>query len=260
MTGQHDRSRRIGPRSAPGCALPRRAALRALGAAAWIGSGAHAQDAASPLRATIIGEPAIVAPDSRPRTLIAPERRAVALTFDDGPTPDVTLEILAALRVRAVKATFFMVGRRAAMWPELVRAVIDDGHEIASHAHSHVHLAALDDQRFRTEVDDAAAALAAIAGRVPAWFRPPYGELTDTQRDWLLRHGWSIAFWSVDPADWSQPLPQIIAERVTSHARHGAVVLLHDLHRQTVAAVPLFLEALAAANLTALTLSQVYPD
>jgi peptidoglycan/xylan/chitin deacetylase (PgdA/CDA1 family) len=241
----------------------RRAVLRLIGGFAACWDAARAQELPpheAPWRATIVRDPAILAPESRPRTLIAAERRAVALTFDDGPTPEITLDVLAALRARNVKATFFMVGERVAAWPDLVRAVVGDGHEIANHSYSHAHLPALAEERFRAEVEDAAAAIAAAAGAMPAWFRPPYGALSEPQRDWLLRQGWSIAFWTVDPSDWQQPLPQTIAARVADSAHHGSVVLLHDMHWQTAAAVPMFLDALAGENLNPMALSQVYPD
>jgi peptidoglycan/xylan/chitin deacetylase (PgdA/CDA1 family) len=209
-------------------------------------------------RATIVSYPPIVSPETRPRTLVQSDRRLVALTFDDGPTPEVTPAILAALRVQHVRATFFMVGQRVQTWPDLVRAVVDDGHEIANHSQTHAHLAALSDDRFRAEVEEASAAIRAITGSNPAWFRPPYGTISEPQRDWLLRQGYSIAFWTVDPADWSQPPARTIAARVAASAHHGSVVLLHDLHPGTAAAVPEFLAAFAAEDLTPTILSQVY--
>ena len=114
--------------------------------------------------------------------------------------------------------------------------------------------------RFRAKIDDAAATLRGICGRAPAWFRPPYGELTGAQRDRLLWARHSIVLWSVDGADWCDLPAHAIAARVAANLHHGAVVLLHDLRMRSAEALPPPLDTLATADLWPLTLSQVYPD
>jgi len=173
----------------------------------------------------------------RPRAYLGrglPHRRAVALSFDDGPG-QATPALLTVLRELDVRATFFCIGRllRAAPW--LSARMLADGHELANHSMSHVDARGLDaDTLLRAEVAPAAAELRragadALSARL---FRPAFGEIRADQVDLLARSGYTVAGWSIDPCDWLEPdAPghvDCVAGAVLAQTHPGAIVLLHD--------------------------------
>lgn len=165
------------------------------------------------------------------------DRRVVALTFDDGPNPPYTGEILAVLRAEHVRATFFVVGRAVAAYPEVVRGEAADGNAIGNHTWAHEHLL-LDDgrslQRTLTRTDRAIFAATGLHTRI---MRPPFGA-----RDWLVlgearKLGYTPVMWSVPLAhDWENPPAGVIADRVLRYAGDGSIIALHDGNRGIVCA------------------------
>jgi peptidoglycan/xylan/chitin deacetylase (PgdA/CDA1 family) len=181
----------------------------------------------------------------------------VALTFDDGPNPVTTPRLLQILRENGVSATFFMVGRNAAAYPDVVRQVTADGHEIGNHSWSHPRLPDLTDSGVSNELRKTEDALAA-AGARPKYLRPPYGSLTNAQRQWVhKKFGYDFIFWDVDPNDWQRPGVDAVARRVVDNARPGSIILLHDIHADSVAAVPAIIERLKARGFRFLTVSEL---
>jgi peptidoglycan/xylan/chitin deacetylase (PgdA/CDA1 family) len=153
---------------------------------------------------------------------------AVALTFDDGPNPNATPAILDALGDRNVKATFFVLGRHAERWPNLVQRIADEGHVIGNHGYYHrkLHLKSpgyvREDLRLGTERIESA------AGVRPKWFRAPHGFrspwVTPIARSFGQRTvGWSLGVWDSD-----RPGEDAIVDRTVNGARCGAILLLHD--------------------------------
>lgn len=188
----------------------------------------------------------------KPITRLRDASRAVALTFDDGPNPEATPAILDALAARGVKATFFILGRHAERWPDLVARVARDGHSIGNHGYYHrkLHFKSpayvRDDLRLGTERIEAA------TGRRPALFRAPHGFrspwVTPIAKSLGQRTvGWSLGVWDSD-----RPGVDAIAERTIGGARPGSILLLHDGdgydpggdRTQTARAVPIIVDRL----------------
>jgi peptidoglycan-N-acetylglucosamine deacetylase len=163
-------------------------------------------------------------------TYAAPRRagRGVALTYDDGPSPEATPAILSCLAEHGARATFFVVGRAVERHPELVARIAADGHEVGNHAYSHRRGGELDDDDLVAEIRRTSDLVEAAAGRAPALFRPPYGD--DRTRSTRLARslGLRTVLWSVDSGDWRGLPAAEVAKRVLARARPGAVVLLHD--------------------------------
>ena len=186
----------------------------------------------------------------------APRRagRRIALTFDDGPDPEFTPRVLEILAARRVRATFFLVGERAARAPETVRAIAAAGHEIASHGWSHRSLWLCTPGRTDDEVGRARATLAQLAGRAPALFRPPWGMVNAALFGALRRHGQRCVFWSIQPEGLRPAPAEAQVARVLRRAHPGAIVDLHDAEgtpaapARLCAALPAMLEGLAAAG------------
>ena len=182
----------------------------------------------------------------------------IAMTFDDGPSPETTPRLLDILKQRNIKATFFMIGQNAQANPAIVQRILADGHEIGNHSWTHPQLSKLSDDRVTEEINKTQAAIKNASGYTPVLLRPPYGAITSRQKDWIEKEfGLSVIIWSVDPFDWKRPGASVIEQRILAGARPGAIILSHDIHKQTVDAMPATLDALAEKGFKFVTVSQL---
>ena len=188
----------------------------------------------------------------RPVTRLRRDGRAVALTFDDGPNPNATPAILDALRERGVWATFFILGRHAERWPDLVQRVAEDGHAIGNHGYYHRKLHFKSPAYVRDDLTRGADAIERASGVRPRLFRAPHG----FRAPWVSAIarslgertvGWSLGVWDSD-----RPGVEAIVERTVAGAHPGSILLLHDGdgydpngdRTQTARAVPLIVDRL----------------
>jgi peptidoglycan-N-acetylglucosamine deacetylase len=184
----------------------------------------------------------------------------IAMTFDDGPSAETTPRLLDILKQRNIKATFFEIGQNAERNPAIVKRILAEGHEIGNHSWTHPQLSKLPDERVTEEITKTQDAIknASGSGYTPTLLRPPYGAITARQREWIEKQfGLSIIMWSVDPFDWKRPGASVIEQRILAGARPGAIILSHDIHKQTVDAMPATLDALAAKGFKFVTVSQL---
>jgi peptidoglycan-N-acetylglucosamine deacetylase len=182
----------------------------------------------------------------------------IAMTFDDGPSPETTPRLLDLLKQRNIKATFFLIGQNAAENPDLVRRILAEGHEIGNHSWTHPQFSKLSDDRVNDEITKTQDTIKSETGFTPTLLRPPYGAITKRQREWIEhKYGLNIVLWSVDPFDWKRPGGAAIEQRIVSGARPGAIILSHDIHRQTVDAMPATLQVLAEKGFKFVTVSQL---
>lgn len=169
-----------------------------------------------------------LAPFEFPRTKILSSfraERAVALTFDDGPDPDFTPRVLDILRRHCAKATFFVLGRQAELYPRILREIIESGSEVANHSYSHPSFSALSSYSRFWELRNCERA---IGRNCKKYFRPPYGHggrLTPLLASML---GYVTIGWSVDVSDWEISSAETIAQALADKVKPGAIVLLHD--------------------------------
>jgi peptidoglycan/xylan/chitin deacetylase (PgdA/CDA1 family) len=183
----------------------------------------------------------------------------IAITFDDGPQPSNTPRLLKMLRERNIKATFFVVGELAREHPEIIRAILADGHEIGNHTMKHpLNMTRLSDDKINEEVGGLANLLQEIAGYRSRLFRPPGGNTNDHIRNMLYnQYGYLNILWSVDPNDWKKPGVSVVTRRLVSGAQNGGILLCHDLHKSTVDAMPDTLDQLLAKGFHFVTVSQL---
>ena len=182
----------------------------------------------------------------------------IAMTFDDGPSPETTPRLLDILKQRNIKATFFMIGQNAERNPAIVKRILAEGHEIGNHSWTHPQLSKLSDDRVTEEINKTQNAIKDASGYTPVLIRPPYGAITGRQKEWIEKQfDLSVIIWSVDPFDWKRPGASVIEQRILAGARPGAIVLSHDIHKQTVDAMPATLDALAAKGFKFVTVSQL---
>jgi peptidoglycan/xylan/chitin deacetylase (PgdA/CDA1 family) len=182
----------------------------------------------------------------------------IAMTFDDGPSPANTTRLLDILKQRNIKVTFFMIGPNVVAHPEIARRALAEGHEIGNHSWTHPQLSKLSDQRVAEEITKTQEAIKNACGFTPTLLRPPYGAITKRQREWIEKQfGLNVILWSVDPLDWKRPGASVITQRILSDAQSGAIILSHDIHQQTVDAMPATLDALLAKGYKFVTVSQL---
>lgn len=176
----------------------------------------------------------------------AAARGEIALTIDDGPDPVVTPAVLDLLDRHHAKATFFCVGRQAALHPELCREIVRRGHRIENHSQHHRHnFSLLGPRGFRRELEAGQATLAAIIGERPLFFRAPAG-LRNPFLDPALHHtGLQLASWTRRAYDTRVGDADTVLRKLTASLRAGDILLLHDRHAAlTRAGVPVILEVL----------------
>ncbi len=178
------------------------------------------------------------------------EEKVIALTFDDGPWPITTENILATLKKEDVKATFFMIGQPLRSFPEIAKKVVGDGHEIANHtAHHWYHkMSPLVAQR---EIDDTNKIILETLNVKTNYFRPPGGVLTNGLVAYAHKLNDAVLMWSVDSGDSNPRRPSVekIVKNVISQAKPGGIVLMHDgggKHDNTAKALPIIIKKLRA--------------
>lgn len=186
-----------------------------------------------------------------------PGERAVALTFDDGPSPAYTPQILDVLDRYGAAATFFVTGAQLDRFPLLVRETAARGHVVSNHTVSHRALPGLSASTFAAEVDGATSRIVRATGQAVHCVRPPYGAYDGEVVSRLTGRGLHTAMWTIDPRDWARPGADAIARRTLDGLHPGAVVVLHDGggdRSQTVAALPRLLEGIRGAGYRVATL------
>ncbi len=151
----------------------------------------------------------------------------VALTFDDGPSPESTPRTLDLLDDLGMRATFFVLGSLADAHPDLVHEILRRGHGIGSHGYEHEHHLLRSPAWIRRDMARSVEALEALDGR-PRWYRPTYGQLTAGTILEARRHGMEVVLWSAWGREWAESDPSAVMARIGRHLEPGAIVLLHD--------------------------------
>lgn len=219
------------------------------------------------LLALLAGNHAILASGIRPRSdLLGPNMtrlpdrasNTIALTFDDGPHPEITPRVLDILDTYGARATFFAIGQRAARNGPLMRDIVRRGHAVENHTHRHpVAFACWGPWRLRREIAEAQAAIADACGRMPRFFRAPMGLRNPLLDPVLAVEGLSLVSWSRRGYDTVSCRPDTILSRLTYGLSDGDILLLHDATSRTgprgtpvvLEVLPRLLKTIAAAGL-----------
>ncbi|MEM0895380.1 MAG: polysaccharide deacetylase family protein [Verrucomicrobiota bacterium] len=182
----------------------------------------------------------------------------VAMTFDDGPHPTLTPRLLDILKDRNVRATFFVLAPLAKRHPQIIQRMIREGHEVANHTVTHGNIAKMSPDKVRSELRGGHEAIVQASGRPPTLFRPPYGAIQSSQKVWINdEFGYKTIMWNVDPRDWQDRKPGLVSSRLINGAKPGAILLAHDIHSTTIAAMPSALDGILAKGYRFVTVSQL---
>lgn len=179
--------------------------------------------------------------------------KTFSLTFDDGPNPQFTQQVLNVLIAKQVLATFFEIGRQIEASPEITEAVARAGDIVGNHTYSHPFLTRVGPSQFNFELDRTTQLIAQVVGRAPRCVRPPSGDTNPSVAARIAQRGFKQQLWTVDPSDYRRPPPGAIVANVLANAAPGGVVVMHDGggdRSNTVAALPAIIDGLRAAGFT----------
>lgn len=181
-----------------------------------------------------------------------PKPGTVSLTFDDGPSPVFTPQVLKILKKYDIKATFFVMGWAAKKYPDLIKQMVAEGHAVASHTDSHKMLTKLSPARLKYEIVMPRDVIKNIIGKAPVCLRPPYGVGNQRVKSVIRRYGMIMVPMGFNSFDYKREGADKLQRWVVKNARAGRVVLLHDGYKsreQTVAALPAIIEGIKAKGL-----------
>ena len=191
-------------------------------------------------------------------------KKQVALTFDDGPHPSFTPQILSLLNKYAAQATFFVLGEHAAQYPGIIRELVDSGQEVENHSFTHLRFPSKDDEAWPREIERTELELDLQGCPDHGLFRPPFSDYNPGLLQFLANIGQRLVLWSVDAADWREPDPMAITVNVLSQVEPGSIVIMHDSDETgeadrtpTVEALGLILPALLARGYQCVTVSEL---
>lgn len=180
--------------------------------------------------------------------------KVVALTFDDGPHPTYTAEILDILEAKKAPATFCMIGTMVQAHPELAKRAAEEGHQLCNHTLDHVEgLEGEPRATVEAQMDGGRDAIIDATGEAPAFYRPPGGSLGPVIYEEAAAHDEAVLYWAVDPRDWKKPTADELVLSVVSQLEPGAIILLHDgggTRDATVAALPRIIDEIRSRGYT----------
>lgn len=185
------------------------------------------------------------------------DTRKIAITFDDGPHPYYTEQLLDGLKERGAKASFFVMGKQAEAYPELVLRMHEEGHLVGNHTYSHIQLGKNNREVFRAELVKTNELLSRITGEEPQYVRPPYGSWDKSFETELTM---IPVLWTIDPRDWCSTDVKGIVSRVTKKAKENAVILMHDEYESTVTAALEIVDILQKQGYEFVTVDEIFFD
>ena len=158
------------------------------------------------------------------------ESKRVALTFDDGPDPKVTIQILDTLDKYNAKATFFMLGSQVECYPEIAKKVQEAGHELGNHTWKHPDLTNTGVEKARNEIIRTSSIIEDVTGQKATVFRPPYGSINKSVRN---QTDLPVILWDIDTLDWKHRNSNLLLTHIKGQTRDRSIILMHDIHQST---------------------------
>lgn len=185
------------------------------------------------------------------------DSRKIAITFDDGPHPYYTEQLLDGLKERGVKATFFVMGKHVEQYPELIERMHEEGHLIGNHTYSHIQLNRNNEEDFKEELIKTNEIIEELIGQEVQYVRPPYGSWDKKFENELNMFP---VLWTIDPLDWCSNNVACIVQKVTSKAKENSIILMHDEYKSTVTAALQIIDALQEEGYEFVTVDELLFD
>lgn len=156
------------------------------------------------------------------------EYMKIALTFDDGPHPRYTKQILDILDEYGIKATFFVIGINAKYYPETLESIVEKGHEIGNHTYTHPHVSTINSETILSEIESCEEIIHSLSDYRTKLFRPPEGMVDGDVKSVLKQLDYKVILWDIDTRDWAHTSPTEICNTVVSKISSGDIILMHD--------------------------------
>lgn len=181
----------------------------------------------------------------------------IALTFDDGPHPYYTEQLLDGLKERGAKASFFVLGKQAQEYPDLIKRMQEEGHLVGNHTYSHIQLGQSNREAFKEELIKTSEVLTELTGEETQYVRPPYGSWDKSFETELMMFP---VLWTVDPMDWCSDDVTSIVGRVTKKSRENSIILMHDEYKSSVTAALQIVDILQEQGYEFVTVDEILFD
>ena len=185
------------------------------------------------------------------------DSKKIAITFDDGPHPYYTEQLLDGLKEREVKATFFVTGKHVEQYPELIERMYEEGHLIGNHTYSHLQLNRNNGETFKEELIRTNELIEEVTGQEVQYVRPPYGSW---DKKFEKELNMFPVLWNIDPLDWCSDNVACIVQKVTSKAKENSIILMHDEYKSTVTAALQIIDALQKEGYEFVTVDEILFD
>ncbi len=185
------------------------------------------------------------------------DSKKIALTFDDGPHPYYTQQLLKGLKERNVKVTFFITGQNVEAYPEIVKEIYEDGHLIGNHTYSHIQLTSQNEESFKQEIRKTNEVIREVTGQDTIYVRPPYGSWN---KEFEKELNMFPVLWTIDPLDWCSSDAARIVRSVCSKAKENDIILMHDQYKTTVTAALKIVDELTQKGYEFVTVDELLFD
>ena len=183
--------------------------------------------------------------------------KKIAITFDDGPHPSYTAQLLDGLKERGIHATFFVTGEHAELHPEIIQRMAQEGHLIGNHTYSHIQLTKKNREKFKEELIKTNEILKEITGEEVQYVRPPYGSWDKSFEKELNMFP---VLWTVDPLDWCSKNVNCITEKIVSKTGENDIILIHDYYDTSVTAALKAIDELLEEGYVFVTVEEILFD
>lgn len=192
-------------------------------------------------------------------SLVPSLEKKIALTFDDGPYPEFTEQILKIFAEEKIKGTFFIVGEMGARYPELLKLLDQEGQEVAGHTYTHPNLTKMSLKKIVEELDQTRLLIKEHTGKDTYLFRPPGGNFNENLKEICTSAGYEPVFWTIFPQDHLDLSVEEIYARVVKNIRPNGIVILHSGRENTLRALPKIIQTLKKENYRFVTVSELNP-
>ncbi len=187
----------------------------------------------------------------------ADSMKKIAITFDDGPHPHYTEQLLEGLKERGIHATFFVTGEHAKLHPDIIKRMQEEGHLIGNHTYSHMQLKKSNKEEFKEELILTNEVISRITGEETQYVRPPYGSW---DKSFEAELNMFPVLWTIDPLDWCSQNVSCITRKVVENAEENDIILMHDYYETTVTAALQIIDELTAEGYTFVTVEEILFD
>ncbi len=185
------------------------------------------------------------------------DSKKIALTFDDGPHPYYTEQLLDGLKEREVHVTFFVTGEHAELHPDIIKRMQEEGHLIGNHTYSHIQLTEKNREQFKEELIKTNEIISGITGEEVIYVRPPYGTW---DKKFEMELNMFPVLWNVDPLDWCSTSVSSITDKVVNKVQENDIILMHDYYASSVTAALKVVDELVEDGYEFVTVEEILFD